>query len=174
MLATFLVEYPWLTPAVLAVFIVASPILTRWLRPRRGLTLGLFLASTVVVLALVLVPTGRDLTAGCLVEWSIPYPKAVEPFANVALFVPPVFLGALLLGRPLLAAACGVAASALIELTQALLPALGRSCSTGDWLANSIGALIGAAIALLGIRLHARRRTYVIRPMETTREPPHN
>ena len=39
------------------------------------------------------------------------------------------------------------------EAVQALVPAIGRSCSTNDWLSNSIGAAIGAALAALALRL---------------------
>ena len=157
MLATFLVEYPWLTPTLLLCFALASPLIGRWLLPRRRLTVVLLALAVLVVLALVFTPTGRTMTVSCLVEWALPLPKFVEPFANVALFVPAAFLIALLTRRPLVAAGIGILASALIETTQAFVPALGRSCSTGDWLANSIGALLGAALAWSALALAARR-----------------
>lgn len=37
--------------------------------------------------------------------------------------------------------------SGLIETTQAFATALGRSCSTNDWLSNTLGSALGAAIA---------------------------
>ncbi len=40
---------------------------------------------------------------------------------------------------------------------QAMLPALGRSCTSDDWIANSAGALIGGALAA-GALAVARRR----------------
>lgn len=66
-------------------------------------------------------------------------------------------------GRALLGAAAGLGAgvllSALIETTQALVPAIGRSCSTGDWLANAVGAAIGGLLALAAVQLaRASRR----------------
>lgn len=157
MLATFLVQYPWIAPLALQCFVVVSPFLGQWLLPRRRLTGALGLAAAVVVLALVFIPTGRELTVSCIVEWTLPLPRAVEPFANVVLFVPLAYLGALLTRRPVVAAGIAIGASALIEATQAVLPVLGRSCSTGDWLANSIGALIGAGLGWIALSL-ARRR----------------
>ena len=90
-------------------------------------------------------------------SWVLPTPARVELFANVVLFVPPVLLAALLLRRPLVALLGGVVASALVEAFQALVPALGRSCDTNDWLSNSIGALVGAGIAVVALGLAARR-----------------
>lgn len=96
MLATFLVEYPWLVPTAFLVFALASPFLGAWLVERRSLLVALFAVAIVATLALVFTPTGRTLAVECLVEWSVPVPRAVEPFANLALFVPIAFLGALL------------------------------------------------------------------------------
>ncbi|WP_156186412.1 VanZ family protein [Cellulosimicrobium funkei] len=42
-------------------------------------------------------------------------------------------------------------------MVQALSPALGRSCDTNDWLSNSIGALLGAGLAVVALRLATRR-----------------
>ncbi len=47
--------------------------------------------------------------------------------------------------------------SALIELVQAVVPDLGRSCDTNDWFMNTVGAAIGAMIATAIIALTARR-----------------
>ncbi|WP_052492520.1 VanZ family protein [Leucobacter komagatae] len=157
MLATFLVHYPWITPLSLLGFVVVSPFLGQWLLPRRRLTGALGVAATVAVLALVFIPTGRELTVRCVVEWALPFPRAVEPFANVVLFVPLAYLGALLSRRPAVAGGVAIGASALIEATQAVLPILGRSCSTGDWLANSIGALIGAGLGWVALSLAKRK-----------------
>ena len=163
MLATFLVQYPWVAPVALLGFALVSPFIGWWLLPRRRVTGALLIAAVVAVLAFVFFPTGRTLTVSCQVEWVLPVPGAVEPFANVVLFVPAVFLAALLTRRPLTAAAFGVVGAALIEALQALLPTLGRSCSTGDWLANSIGALIAAGLAWIARAnaarfAHARQR----------------
>ena len=74
----------------------------------------------------------------------------VEFVTNVLLFVPLTFLGSLLKPRwtwvtwTLL----GFAASSLIELTQlVLLP--GRSATVVDVVSNTLGALLGALLAVL-------------------------
>ena len=74
-------------------------------------------------------------------DWS-----ETEVLANVALFVPAGFLLAILLGRPLLAAALTVLASACIELAQQqFLPT--RVPSLADVWHNGIGGLTGAVLA---------------------------
>lgn len=109
------------------------------------------------VVALTLVPTSRDLVVGCAAEWSFPKLGAVELMANLVLFVPPALLLGVALRRPLLVLVAASATSALIEVLQAFATALGRSCSTNDWLYNTLGAALGAAIALAALR--ARRET---------------
>ncbi len=74
-------------------------------------------------------------------DWS-----ETEVIANVALFVPAGFLLAVLLGRPLLAAAVTVLASACIELAQQqFLPT--RVPSLADVWHNGLGGLLGAILA---------------------------
>ena len=74
-------------------------------------------------------------------DWS-----ETEALANIALFVPAGFLLAILLGRPLLAAALTVLASACIELAQQqFLPT--RVPSLADVWHNGIGGLAGAVLA---------------------------
>lgn len=78
----------------------------------------------------------------------------VEAAANVAVFVPIGFLLALIVPRRLwlLAAAGGTILSACIETAQWLfLP--GRQPSLRDVVTNSLGALIGALLALLVLAL---------------------
>jgi len=48
--------------------------------------------------------------------------------------------------------AVGSGASAGLEVLQALVPTIGRSCDTNDWLSNTIGAVIGAVIASAALR----------------------
>lgn len=50
-----------------------------------------------------------------------------------------------------------VALSAGIEATQAVLPVRGRRCDTDDWSMNTIGALLGAGIAVVVLALDRRR-----------------
>jgi VanZ family protein len=71
------------------------------------------------------------------------------------LFVPPALLLAVATRRPVLALLLGASLSAAIELVQALVPAIGRSCDTNDWTSNTIGAAIGAGLGWLALRLAA-------------------
>ncbi|GEB12469.1 VanZ like family protein [Pimelobacter simplex] len=69
-----------------------------------------------------------------------------EALANVALFVPAGFLLSVVLGRPLLAAALTVLASAGIELAQQqFFPS--RVPTLADVWHNGLGGLIGAVLA---------------------------
>jgi len=151
-ISTFLVAHPWLAPAALLVLVLVGPVAARWLDARRVLARVLFVLSLVPVAVLTLVPVDRELFARCAVGWALPTPGRVELFANVVLFVPPVLLLAVVLRRPATALLMGAAASAAVELVQALVPAIGRSCDTNDWLANTLGAVLGAALAWVGLR----------------------
>ncbi|MBO9553583.1 VanZ family protein [Cellulomonas sp.] len=157
MISTLLVLHPWFGPAAFALLVVGGPLLGRWLlgRPLR-VSWVLFGLSLVPVVALTLVPVQRELYARCVVQWALPTFGRVELMANVLLFVPPVLLAAVAVRRPLVALAGGVVGSAVVEALQALVPALGRSCDTNDWLSNTVGALLGAGLALVALRL-ARR-----------------
>lgn len=104
------------------------------------------------VALLTLVPVDRNLAIGCEVAWTLPTFGRVELAANVVLFVAPVLFVAVATRRWLLALAVGTALSAAIETLQAIAPVLGRSCSTNDWLSNSIGAVIGAVLGWLALR----------------------
>jgi glycopeptide antibiotics resistance protein len=69
-----------------------------------------------------------------------------EALANVALFVPAGFLLAIVLGRPLVAAALTIVGSACIELAQQrFLPS--RVADVADVWHNGLGGLIGALVA---------------------------
>ena len=84
--------------------------------------------------------------------------KAVERTANVALFVPVGFCVGVVAGarRWWLGAVAGFVLSCGIECAQyALLP--GRFASAWDIVTNTLGALIGAALALLLLWRAARR-----------------
>ncbi|MFD6177513.1 MULTISPECIES: VanZ family protein [unclassified Isoptericola] len=151
MISTLLVAHPWLSPAALAVLVAGGLALGPWLVARRRAAWALCAASLVPVLLLTMVPVDRELFARCTVGWSLPTPGRVELLANVVLFVAPVFLAGVALRRPLLAFAGGTVVSALVELVQALVPALGRSCDTDDWLSNTIGAALGAGLAWVAV-----------------------
>lgn len=151
MISTLLVAHPWFSPVVLAVLVLGGPVAGRWLywRPRTAWTV--FAASLLPIVLLTLVPTSREVLERCAVSWYLPTFGRVELMANVILFVPPVLLAAVASRRPVVALVGGVVGSAAIEAVQALAPGLGRSCDTNDWLTNSIGAVIGAALAWAAI-----------------------
>ena len=156
MITTFLVEHPWITTVGLAACMVLGPALGYWLVDRPQLTRSLAMAAVIPVAVLTLAPTSRDLEVGCAAEWSFPTFGSVELMANVVLFVPPVLLLGVALGRPLLVLLGATVTSGLVELLQALVPALGRSCSTNDWLSNTLGSVLGAALAALVLEVSSR------------------
>jgi hypothetical protein len=158
-LSTLLVQASWIPATVLLLAVLTGPFVGAAIAPRRRLLRALFIVSLVIVAGLTLYPEGgpgTDVT--CAVE--VPYfgVRAVETLANVLLFIPPVLLAGLLARRPLLAIIGGSATSALIELVQAFVPAIGRACDTGDWITNTIGSVLGGAIALAALALEGRRR----------------
>lgn len=155
MLATVLVEYPWLTTTALVALVLLGPVVGAWLAPRRRATRVLLVLAVVVVAGLTLLPTRRELEVGCTVEWTVPTLGAVELVANVVLFAPVVLLAGVLTRRPLLALLAASATSAVIEVVQAFATVLGRSCSTNDWLSNTLGAVLGAVLAAVALRLAA-------------------
>ena len=153
MISTFLVEHQWLAPAALALLLLAGPLVGSWLvaRPRAAWVLtGVMLLPLAL---LTLVPQDRELFARCEVGWEIPPFTGPEPMANILLFVAPVLLAGVATRRPVLVMVAGSGLSAIVEVFQAAVPALGRSCASGDWMNNTIGAVIGALLALLSLVL---------------------
>lgn len=157
MITTVLVEHPWMTTVGLAALVVLGPVVGYGLVARPRLAAWLGMAALVPVAVLTLAPTSRSLEVGCAVEWSVPTLGAVELMANVLLFAPAVLCFAVATGRPLLVLVAASLASVLVELVQALAPALGRSCSTNDWLSNTLGAALGAVLAAVALALSRRR-----------------
>src|SRR5689334_17933792 len=102
MITNALVERPWLSPAFLALVVVAGPVVGCWLAGRPRLLRSLLGLSLVPVAVLTLVPVDRDLIDRCTVQWSVPTPGRVELFANLVLFVAPVLLAGVATRRPLL------------------------------------------------------------------------
>jgi glycopeptide antibiotics resistance protein len=150
-ITTYLVEHPWITTVALVAVLLVGPLAGFWLidRPRVANWLGM--ASLLPIAALTLVPTNRDLAVGCATEWDFPSLGAVELVANVVLFIPPALLFGVAVRRPLVVLFGASIGAGLVEVAQALLTTLGRSCSTNDWLSNTLGATLGAAIAALVI-----------------------
>ncbi|TDE14283.1 VanZ family protein [Jiangella asiatica] len=156
MISTILVEHPWLTTVALTGLIIVGPLVGAWLVPRSRVTLALLGVSMVPVLLLTLVPTSRELKTSCAIEWDFPTLGAVELMGNVVLFTPVVLFAAALTRRPFLMFLAASGLSLLIEVFQAFATALGRSCSTNDWLSNTLGALLGAVLAAAALRLAQR------------------
>ena len=157
MVTNILLDHPWLSPAALAVLVVLGPVVGRWLSTRTKLAWLLAGASLLPIALLTLVPVRRQLFARCTLQWALPTPGRVELMATVILFVAPVLLAGVASRRPAFALLGGSALSAGLEVLQASVPALGRSCDTGDWLSNTIGAAIGSALAAGS--LHVARRS---------------
>jgi hypothetical protein len=161
--------------ATIAVGVVVALLAAAAVRSRRLLT-ALAGMSLAVVLGVTLVPAGgwQRLAVernplhsiavnvrpadGDLTAWL----RSGDGPLNVALFVPLGFFLALLLRRPVLAAAAAVALSLAIECYQASLTT--RVGSFADVVANGLGALVGAAGALLVLCVLAwRRRRALVR-----------
>jgi hypothetical protein len=160
MISTFLVEH---APLVRVAFWVAVAVAAglAWALHRlrlRGVMLGLSGLSFIAVLVLTLLPDGpRPDGVTCTVQFSVPF-QGLDTLANVAMLLPlALFLGTAT-NRPLSVLAGAVALSAVIEVVQALAPVLGRRCDTNDWFMNSVGAVLGAAMALAICAIDRRRR----------------
>ena len=100
---------------------------------------------------LTLMPQDRELFARCEVRWELPTLTGPESLANILLLVVPVLLAGVATRRPLLAVLAGSGLSVVVEAVQAAVPAIGRSCDSGDWINNTIGAVIGGALAGLSL-----------------------
>lgn len=156
MITDVLLEHPWMAPTAMVLLVALGPIGAARLVATPRLAWTLFGAFLLPVAITTLIPVDRQIDAFCTVQWVVPTPGRVELMANVVLFVAPVLLLAVATRRPVLALVAGVALSATIELTQALLPAIGRSCDTTDWSSNVIGSAIGAALGWVALRLADR------------------
>ncbi|SDR65192.1 VanZ family protein [Agrococcus carbonis] len=156
MLSTYLAAYVWLAPAILAAEAIVGLLLAWMLASRPRVAWALAAVALVAVVAATLYPTGRALEVGCTFELELQV-FAPEPLANVALFVLPTLFVAVAKQSPAWGAATGVALSAAIEMVQAFVPEIGRSCAVDDWVANSIGAVLGALLAAFALLLRRRR-----------------
>ena len=152
MITNVLLEQPWLSPAALVLMVVLGPLLCRWLTARPRLAWSLTSLALLPVALLTLVPVDREVFERCATQWAIPTPGRVELMANVVLFVAPVMLAGVAMRAPVRAVLLGCGLSASLELLQAVVPSIGRSCDTNDLLSNAIGAAIGGAIAWWGLR----------------------
>ncbi|MFQ1003018.1 VanZ family protein [Modestobacter sp. SSW1-42] len=159
MITNALLDHAALVPLGLLA-VAAGCVLLGWVALRsRRLTGALLGASLLPVVALTLVPAAASRVddVRCTVQFALPTLGSVELLANVALFLPLAFSGTLLTRRPLRVLAAAAGASATIEALQALVPLLGRACDTNDWLMNTTGAAVGAALAAGVLTLASRR-----------------
>jgi hypothetical protein len=165
MITDFLLAHAALVPVALlllaCVCVGVGYLLLRSRRHGHRLMWTLLAVTLVPVFALTLVPASDSAVDHivCTVQFDLPTLGTVELLANVALFVPPVFLATLATRRPLLTIAAGSALSAAIEATQALIPTIGRACDSNDWLMNTIGTTAGVLLATTTIALTPRRAT---------------
>jgi glycopeptide antibiotics resistance protein len=163
-ISTFLVEHAPLGRIGFWVAVAAATLLAwvlHWLRLRRVL-LGLSTVALVAVLVLTLLPDGaRPGGVTCTVQFSVPF-QGIDTLANVAMLLPLVLFLGTATNRPLMVLTGAVALSAVIEFVQALAPVLGRRCDTNDWFMNTVGAVLGAVIALVICALERRRKTIAV------------
>ncbi|WP_404313235.1 VanZ family protein [Agrococcus terreus] len=155
MLSTSLAAYTWLAPAIIATELIVGLLLACVLVARPRISWTLAAIAVAAPLALTLYPSGRASDVGCTFDVELQL-LAPEPLANIALFVPMALLVAIATGSPLRGALAGAALSAAIEVVQAVAPIIGRACTADDWLANSIGAALGAGVAALALLLRSR------------------
>ena len=142
---------PLVLVAVVAASLLAGPVGRRTGRPRWAT--GLLLLACLLPVALTLgpqLPLDLDAGQGC-VSYVRPYRwwgQGGEEVANALLLLPLGLLAPLLLGPrhavPLLVAAAGFPWA--VELTQYLLPWLGRECDLTDVLLNGAGLVAGATV----------------------------
>jgi glycopeptide antibiotics resistance protein len=161
MITNFLLDHAALVPVSILLLALICAVIGWFARDRRRLLWTLTGIALVPVFALTLVPSSRSGVDGvtCTLQFSAPTLGSVELLANVALFLPPVFFAALATRRPLVVLAAGIGLSVVIEAVQALIPAIGRACDTNDWLMNTIGAVVGVALAYLISRRPRPSRT---------------
>lgn len=163
MISTFLAEH---APFVRVGFwiAVALALLIGWALHRRGARTALYVLAALgllAVLVLTMSPEGfRSGGVSCTVQFSVPF-QGIETLANIALLMPTTLFLGLALQRPVIALIAASGLSVLLELVQAVTPALGRACDTNDWMMNTIGAVIGAlgAAVILGINRRRDRRS---------------
>ncbi|MBF4575480.1 VanZ family protein [Frondihabitans sp. VKM Ac-2883] len=160
MISTFLVEHAPLVRIGLWVAVAAATLLA-WVLHRlrlRRVLLGLSAVALIAVLVLTLLPDGaRPGGVTCTVQFSVPF-QGIDTLANVAMLLPLVLFLGTATNRPLTILTGAVALSAVIEVVQALAPVLGRRCDTDDWAMNTVGAVLGAVIALVICAIDRRRR----------------
>ena len=159
MITDFLLEHAALVPiALLIIAVLCAGVGHVLLRTdRRGWLWAMVALTAAPVLALTLTPSNSGTLQRCAVQFSAPRLGSVELLANVALLLPLTFFATLATSRPRLMFVAGMALSATIEALQALVPAIGRSCDSNDWVMNTLGALVGASLGWVLLALDRER-----------------
>lgn len=158
MISTLLVDISRDVPLLFWVACVLTGVVT-WVLHRFRLRVALFVLAglaLLAVLALTLLPDADPVAGGCAVQFSVPF-RGIDTLANLGMMLPLSLLLGVATRHPLITFAGVSSLSAAIEVTQALAPGLGRRCDTDDWFMNSIGAALGAAIALVVLWIERRR-----------------
>ena len=135
-----------MAPAALVLLVLVGPLAGTWLVTRPRIAWVLTAVSMLPLALLTLVPVDRELFARCEVRWELPTLTGPESLANILLFIAPVLLAGVATRRPVLAALAGSALSVVVEAVQAAVPAIDRSCDSGDWINNTIGAVSRAQV----------------------------
>lgn len=159
MISTIFRGNPWLVPAFLALGLLLGCVML-YVARRRGLSkplavlLGWAVAGELVA-TLYPIHASAGASGTCWVNRDPFTPLLTQQgLMNVAMYIPLAFFAVALFRRPALIAASCIVLSAATELTQAVTANIGRSCTSEDLVANSLGAAIGAATAVL-----VRKRT---------------
>ena len=172
MAASLLAQNPELARAGIVVLLLAAPTVAGWLRSRSRVAWALVLWSVVLLAALTLLPAAPKADMTCELAFAPRDLLRIEPLANIILFVPLTLALTAATRRPWTAFLVGAGASAMIELLQFGVPMIGRSCTSTDWVANTVGAGLGAALASFGLLLADRRALRTTeRPLEAARTP---
>ena len=158
MISTLLAQHPALFRVLLGAAVLVATLLGAVLhRADRLGALGVLAALGLAgALVLTLSPSSAPRYAFCTVQLTSPV-AGIDALANVVLMLPLALFAALRWRRPLLVLAAVSGLSALVELVQALVPALGRACDTGDWVTNTLGAVVGVLLAALVLWFVPRR-----------------
>jgi len=139
----------------LIVTIVVAALLVRAHGRGQRIATYIAVAGLVVVIALTLTPDTNPLDGSvCNLQ---PYSFYSDAY-NIVLFGIPAIFAVVAIRRPVIVLLSGILLSGVIELAQYWNPWFGRRCDIDDWLANSIGTLVGVLIAVVVIAVAGRLR----------------
>ena len=134
----------------LIVTLVVAALLVRAHGPGQRIATVISALAVVIVIALTLTPDTNSLEGSvCNLQ---PYSFYSDAY-NMVLFGIPAIFAVVATRRPVVVLLVGVGFSALIELAQYWNPWLGRRCDVDDWLANSIGSVVGVLLAVIVVAL---------------------